>query len=140
MLIGASLMCIAAGITVLMNTRDAEQSAAITSAVLATCTAFAIFGLGAIPRLRKVHRIDISGNGQIRLMETGDVDHTFDSDLAELLPDSTIWSWLMILRLRTGESMRTTILVLPDCMNSATFHQLKVACRWIAAHGAGRKS
>ena len=93
---------------------------------------------------RSTQRIDISGNGQIRVHplhavqvpaglvpdRAGSPDH-----LQELLPSSTMWSHLMVLNLRAkNNGTKSTLLILPDSMSQTSFRALSVACHWIAAH------
>jgi toxin CptA len=95
-------------------------------------------------RHQKNLHIDISGVGQFRLSK---VDASVGScqeknwphvkengDVFRLLPDSTIWPHLLLLRLQADTGKITVIPVLPDCVSRDSFRALSVACRWIAAH------
>lgn len=93
---------------------------------------------------RKTFRIDISGIGQIRLMEYNGVADSSrqrewpngedNGELVQLAAGSTIWPYLLLLRLE-AEGRRTVVLpILPDCVGADNFRALSVACRWIAAH------
>lgn len=91
--------------------------------------------------LKKSLHIDISGNGQITVEEdipvcraeaAAPVRRTPDAGKAfRLMPDSTIWPHLLLLRLRAEDHTIRNLLVLPDCMDEASFRALSVACRWI---------
>lgn len=93
---------------------------------------------------RKTFHIDISGIGQIRLKEDtgiGDLKRQREKQetensiqVVQLLGNSTIWPYLLLLRMRAEDRRIRTLVILPDCMESHTFRALKVACRWIAAH------
>ncbi len=109
-------------------------------------------GLSGIPFLaiyrticcRKSLHIDISGNGQITVEEDNALDagsrHAYQgqvkrsSELVRLLPSSTIWPYLLLLRLQREDRSIQNVLVFPDCMSINSFRALSVACRWIAAH------
>ncbi len=93
---------------------------------------------------RKTFHIDISGIGQIRLKEDisiGDLKRQQERQkrengmhLVQLMENSTLWPYMLLLRLRAEDQRIRTLVVLPDSMDSQTFRTLKVACRWIAAH------
>lgn len=69
--------------------------------------------------------IDISGVGRIRL--------TVYQQQVRLLPGSTFWPWLMLLRLQAERSC--WLLVLPDSVAPDGFRRLALALRAIAARG-----
>ena len=91
-------------------------------------------------------RIDISGLGQIHISTPGAqaelVGHSdkylnkFDAPqgVLRLLPSSTLWSQLMVLRLASEQGQIVTLFILPDVMAQTSFRALSVACHWIAAH------
>lgn len=93
-------------------------------------------------------RIDISEHGQITVAEdkactnqggqTG-LNETprqapAGTTVVKLLPDSTIWPHLLLLRLQGDDRRTRSVLILRDCMSAEDFRCLSVACRWIAAH------
>lgn len=91
-------------------------------------------------RRRKAVRIDITGIGQIRLVDTSlvaDAELAYPSvasgEVVQLLRSSTFWSSLMVLRLQSGSGRTTALIILPDSMDGDAFRSLSVACRWIAA-------
>lgn len=93
-------------------------------------------------RTRKTLRIDISGNGQIRLKEYK--GNEFDVSESEngssngspwkLMGNSTIWPWLMVLNLESETGHISRILIFFDSMPTDDFKVLYAAFRWIDAH------
>ena len=61
---------------------------------------------------------------------------------AEVLPDSTVFSWMIVLRLRLeGEKRTCALVVLPDQLTRDKFRQLRLWLRWQAEPkdgGAGK--
>lgn len=104
----------------------------------------AVRGLYYLKRMGKAHHIDISGIGQIRLVETTALaDPAFCNEAPEtmragvsvsLMDDSTLWPFLLLLRLQAEDGRITTLIVLPDTVDRPGFRALSVACRWIVAH------
>jgi hypothetical protein len=99
-------------------------------------------------------RIDISEHGQIAVTEdktcsiqsgeprSGQPLQQQDSagtTVVKLLPDSTIWPHLLLLRLQAEDRRIRNVLILRDCMSAEDFRSLSVACRWIAAHNGQAK-
>ncbi|AMP04046.1 protein YgfX [Collimonas pratensis] len=107
--------------------------------VLATlCLAAAIYGMLRYYRERSTIQVEIGADGQIRL---ADIAAQNGKQIlrpmlapAQLLESTTIWSNLLLLRLRLASGSVRTIAILPDCVSKDTFRVLSVACRWIAAH------
>jgi hypothetical protein len=106
-----------------------------------------LLGLVGIRRIiasRKSLHIDISGNGQITVEEDNAMammsgqycSQVGDSGCrgVRLLPGSTIWPFLMVLRLQAEDRTIRNVVVLPDSVSPGNFRKLAVACRWIAAH------
>ena len=99
-------------------------------------------------------RIDISEHGQIRVAEDmaciargrqsrchqaaqasqANPPRQVDGAIVTLLPDSTIWPHLLLLRLHASGHGTRNVLILRDCMSAEHFRALSVACLWIAAH------
>lgn len=103
----------------------------------------AIAGILHAIRNRKSLHIDISGNGQIKVAEDdawtpGQRDRQpavrGDKVVASLQPNSTIWSFLLLLRLEKEDRTVRSWVILPDCTSAESFRALSVAIRWIAAH------
>lgn len=88
---------------------------------------------------RPFARIDISGQGQIRLVLCREpvvasvaktvVDH---DGVLHLQPGTLIFSSLLLLRLKDEASRSHSLLIFPDCVSASAFRRLSVACRWIA--------
>ena len=112
--------------------------------VLAIICAIASFALIVQPlRRRTALRIDVTGLGQIRLLETlpdAEAGSTPWSDavgeVVQLRQGATLWSSLMVLRLQAVSGRLTTLILLPDSVSDDAFHALSVACRWVAASQA----
>ena len=117
------------------------QADSLLHDVLAGACALTGSALGLFPLLRRksVH-IDVTGIGQIRLVDTSP-DAQFVStspsvrsvEVVQMLRDSTFWSSLMVLRLQSGSGRVTVLTIFPDSMERSAFHTLSVACRWVAA-------
>ena len=103
------------------------------------CLVAAAAALRVVLRPHADRRIDISGSGHIQVTEPlalpdNGLVPVARCNLYRLLPTSTLWSFLLILDLRSDEGTRLTLIMLPDTMTQASFRALCVACRWIAAH------
>jgi len=93
-------------------------------------------------RNRSEFHVHISGLGQIRIAKLRDQSDGMmnNSPLppvgaqVRLLPASTIWPWLLLLRLQPEGQPMIVIPIMPDCVSDDTFRALSVACRWLAAH------
>lgn len=93
--------------------------------------------------IKSLH-IDISDNGQITVEEdnalaasasqAGAAQQGCCGRVVRLLPNSTLWPCLLLLRLQEEDQTVRTVLIFPDCMGAGSFRALSVACRWIAAH------
>ena len=96
----------------------------------------------ALFKTGKTFKLDIYGNGQIRLKQ--DKRYEFvtsakknpdrENGILSLADHSTIWSWLLILCLETESGETTRLIVLFDSVQPEAFRKLYVACRWIDAH------
>jgi toxin CptA len=94
-------------------------------------------------RKKSLH-IDISYNGQIKVEEDKALatkprkdcllQQRDGGEVVKLMPDSTLWPYLLLLRLQAEDRKIRQVLILPDCMSARSFRALSVACRWIAAH------
>jgi len=112
--------------------------------VLAIICAIASFALIVQPLRRRTGlRIDVTGLGQIRLLESlpdAEAGSTPWSDavgeVVQLRQGSTLWPSLMVLRLQAVSGRLTTLILLPDSVSDDAFHALSVACRWVAASQA----
>jgi len=118
---------------------------------LSICTiAFflAFFGFYHGVRHRKTLHIDISDTGRIRIAEVVSMPPCADTDrphfkagviVAEMMGNSTIWSSLLMLRLRMDDGRITVLPILQDSVSKEAFRALSVACRWIAARSDRRE-
>ncbi|WLI91665.1 hypothetical protein Q4S45_11270 [Massilia sp. R2A-15] len=96
--------------------------------------------IAALPSLRALlsranaRRIDISGLGQCRLtvqQESGATDE--QGAVVHLLPGSTLWPGLLLLRLSGADGAAGTSLALwPDTVGAGQFRRLAVALRDLA--------
>ncbi|NNG22029.1 hypothetical protein [Telluria aromaticivorans] len=89
-----------------------------------------------------MNRIDISGLGRIRLAVQQDVGMEADSGVPmTLLPGSTLWPRLMLLRLGAAndpaDGACRYVVVLPDSVAPGAFRALAVALGGIAGQVAG---
>jgi hypothetical protein len=88
----------------------------------------------------KPRRIDISGVGQIRLtVYQGMAGAAADGVLVTLMPGSTLWPGLLLLRLRGDDGGVLALPLWPGNVAAAAFRPLAVACRLIAARGGDVK-
>lgn len=126
----------------IVSGRFGELAPGMRAGLGIACFLLAFFGACRTLLAIKTHRIDISGNGQILLMETRSsagtgpspdrLDEAMKGEPVALSPDSTLWPFLLLLRLK-AEHRSFTVSVLPDSMGRSDFKRLLVACRWIAA-------
>ena len=94
-------------------------------------------------RRKTALRIDVTGLGQIRLVETLP-DAAARSlpwsdavgEVVQLRQGSTLWPSLMVLRLQAVSGRVTTLILLSDSLSDDAFRALSVACRWIASRQA----
>jgi len=108
------------------------------------CVFLALFGFFRTVQTRKTHHIDISDIGQIRLAEYGPLATSpskivlsqvrCTGDVVNLMGDSTLWSCMLLLRLKTKDQGVLVLPILPDSIDGCGFRALSAACRWIAAH------
>ena len=142
MALGMCLGSAVIGVLFASNTVGA-LSPAWRAAVTAACLGAGALAAYRLLHKRRIQRIDISGNGQIRVYETvisvsacsQPLDRVRSNvSVQQLMSSSTLWSNLMLLNLRAEDGGRTNLLILPDTMSQTSFHGLSVACHWIAAH------
>ena len=141
-LLAMSIFCLCVGAAIGLGMIGA-LSPLERSLLSACCLLAAGAALREILRPHADRRIDISGSGQIHLMElparTACSNGSATAPVAgqttyRLLATSTLWSFLLILDLRSNDGARLALIVLPDTMTQASFRALCVACQWIAAH------
>ena len=109
------------------------------------CAAAALRLIHTALTLTKSFVIDVSGIGAIRLHNTGQVAAKVDcsvsndqqgSEVVQLLKDSTLWSSMLLLRLRSTNGHVFVIPVLRDSTSADSFRHLSIACRWIVRQEA----
>ena len=135
-----SLACLAIGAAIALGMVGALPLAP-RSLLGACCMLAAAAAVFEIVRPYVVRRILITPAGKIHLTDlvahesvAGAGVSDLDAMDYQLLPTSTLWSFLMILNLRASDGAKVTLFVLPDTMTQASFRALCVACHWIAAH------
>lgn len=80
-------------------------------------------------------RIDISGVGQLGLAVYQQIGQE-PAQAASLLGGSTLWPWLLLLRVAQAEGRIVLLAVAPDSVTPEEFRALSLACRALAARGA----
>ena len=109
-------------------------------ALAAVCAIASVAVLLFLLHGRKAFRIDITGLGQIRLVDTSLIAEAGlttsspgNGEVVQLLRSSTVWSSLMVLCLQSESGGITVLIIFPDSTDCDAFRSLSVACRWIAA-------
>lgn len=99
------------------------------------CLGAALACLRAALAPPNTRRIDISGLGELRLTVQGYQGPAAgpDGPLA-LLPGSTLWPQLLLLRLQGADGGATALAVLPDSVAAGAYRPLAVALRHVAGH------
>jgi toxin CptA len=146
-----ALMCVLAIaialVTLLGQLGELTQSSRLF--VFTVLLFLSFFGFYHGIRHRKTIHIDISGAGQIRIADAGEIRSCTspnrphvrpDGEVHRLLDNSTIWPCLLLLRLRGQAGAVVTLPILSDSVPADSFRALSVACRWIAAHRDDRES
>lgn len=126
---------------VMMTTPKPPDSAQVFAALLCGF-AGCLLALSCRTKVKTL-RIDITATGQIRLTHTShdafipgpdqQAKTGGESEVVQLLKDSTLWSSMLILRLRNGSGKVIVLPILRDCMTKNAFRSVCVACHWIAA-------
>ena len=98
------------------------------------CAAFflvaALFCLHECVGATKTHRIDVSGTGAIRMavqQEMGANAAAPDGIAVTLLPETLVWTHLMLLHLGDASGKRTVLIVLRDSLAPLEYRALRVA-------------
>ncbi|MNT39423.1 hypothetical protein D3C72_1756690 [compost metagenome] len=115
-----------------------ELSLALRSLIAMTCLACGFYIFFQTLKSSKIYKIHISGSGQIRLsLQSQDEEQGQEQGaVMELLPDSTLWPGLLLLRLQNAEGRTHNVVILPDSVSVESFRALLVACRWIVMRHA----
>lgn len=112
----------------------------------ALCVAGGGTGWMACYRKRSAYRIDISGDGRIRLAvykiagkQTAVQDDRLAGDGAgatmRMLAGSTLWPGLLLLRLQGDDGPVVSLPIVPDSVARHDYRALALACRAVAARG-----
>ncbi|HEU4376672.1 MAG TPA: flagellar hook-length control protein [Telluria sp.] len=103
--------------------------------VAAACLLAGAAVLGSLARRPNVRRIDISGVGQLRLTVQQGIDAAAAAPSVpmRLLPGSTLWPGLLLLRLGAADGAVCALALVPDSVEAGQFRRLSVALRDIAA-------
>jgi toxin CptA len=97
------------------------------------CLLASVMILRAFACSGKTHRLDISGLGQIRLTVQQDIGAAVaQRPLVRLMPGSTVWPQMLLLRLRDEHGALSAVAIFPDCVADGLFRALAVAIRNIA--------
>ncbi len=136
--VGGMCLGIVFGAAMIGSAQISEMSIPLRVLTAGVCILAAFFAFYWARRTRKTFRIDISDIGQIRIeeyIETGNASSRAEvvkSKVVKLLPDSTVWSHLLLLRLQDEDDQITVLPILRDCVEKDVFRLLSIACRWIA--------
>lgn len=108
-----------------------------SSPIVLACMGATAFTARAAGQLSNAWVLDISGLGDMRLSVQHMHGMPEQDALWQLLPGSTLWPWLMVLRLRRpatdhAGSADCLLIILPDCVAPDQFRQLAVSARAIA--------
>ncbi|RQO33356.1 flagellar hook-length control protein [Herminiimonas sp. KBW02] len=134
------LMCASSFLTagVLWFGQAEDVSVVVRGTLAAICMACGSYVFFRTLKNRKIYKIHISGSGQIRLASVleGSGGELGEGELVELLPDSTLWPGLLLLRLQNAARQTHNVVILPDSLAAESFRALMVACRWIVMRHA----
>lgn len=96
-----------------------------------------LFSLHGCASATKTHQIDVSGTGAIRLtvqQEVGAGALAPSGIVVMLLPETLVWSHLLLLHLGDAHGMRTVVPVLRDSLPPSDYRALRV----VIGHLSGR--
>ena len=98
------------------------------------CAVAALLAWRSALETGNARRIDISGPGEILLSVQQSLGAaTTSGEVLQLLPGSTLWPSLLILRLRDAKNGAvTTVIILPDSLHIGEFRKIAVSIRSIA--------
>lgn len=114
-----------------------EMAAKQKIVTIVTCLIAASFGLYYSRRLVKSFYISISSDGSITLVElySPTVHEEKDAngwpEIAQLLPGTTVWPHLIMMRLSMANGHVVFIPVMRALTDQQMFRSLAVACKWI---------
>jgi hypothetical protein len=106
----------------------------LASLVALALAAAGVAVLGAAARRPKMHQIDISGTGDLRVTVQQDVGGPPGGNAA-LLPGSVLWPMLMLLRYAAPGTGPGVLAVWRDSVDAATWRALAVALAVVGRRG-----
>jgi toxin CptA len=125
----------AAGVTVLSMAHAFTAAGALGAACLGT----AVLAARAVCTLPNARVLDISGLGEMRLsVQRKHAAAGGEDDTLRLLPGSTLWARLLVLRLRRqhgqegGAGRVEVLIILPDSVTPGQFRRIAIAAGVIA--------
>ncbi|WP_420475269.1 protein YgfX [Noviherbaspirillum sp. ST9] len=140
--LNAAMAAIVVAVAVVLGTgRIGDLSLPIRALLSVLMFFLASFGFYHGMRSRKTIQLDISGTGQIRLLNVGGEPpctatmrpHVKEiGEVVRLMDNSTLWPHMLLLRLRSESGQTTVVPVFPDSVDREAFRALSVACRWIS--------
>ena len=138
----ASMSVVVALVGILIVTGQVGDSPIFIRLIVASaCIFMACWAYNRSAANRKSLHIDISGIGQIRLAEHNELAAVLAGgakqspvfgEVLQLQAASTLWPFLLLLRLPSKDQKVKKLLIFPDCVGGHNFSALYVACRWIA--------
>lgn len=122
------------GAAAALGAAQGVDTALPASLAAAACLLAGVLVLRAAARNPKVSRIDISGLGQLRLtVQQGIGSSDVRTALVRLLPASTVWPGLLVLRLGGEDRLVRSLVLVPDSVEAEQFRRLAVAIRDVAS-------
>ncbi|HVL76824.1 MAG TPA: protein YgfX [Noviherbaspirillum sp.] len=140
-ILGMSFLSGAVAILIGLGALGAALSMLARFVLVVVCGFTAGFGFYHGICQRKTIHMEITRGGQIRIREAvverscGEANrpHVEEAEAVRLMPESTIWPQLLLLRLQAESGKITSLAILPDSVRGDTFRALAASCRWIAA-------
>ncbi|MDB5118704.1 MAG: flagellar hook-length control protein [Mucilaginibacter sp.] len=95
---------------------------------------FAVFACFTLYKRCGSIALTITDSGQMRLsgLNQDYVGGEDRADIVQMMPDSTIWPFFILLRLRKQNKKLIVVPFFPGNLSPELFRRLSVACRWIA--------
>lgn len=118
-----------------------DLSMPVRLAIASLVVFLAFFGFYHGARNRKTIQLYISGTGQIRLLKVTEESPCLDAnwphvekigEVVRLMDDSTIWPYMLLLRLRSDDGATMRVPIFPDSVACDAFRALSVAIRWVS--------
>ncbi|QYF92570.1 hypothetical protein KY495_17740 [Massilia sp. PAMC28688] len=109
-----------------------------SGAIGAACLGTAVLAARAVYTLPNARVLDISGLGEMRLSVQRKLAAADGGEALVLLPGSTLWARLLVLRLGREDAQReragrnAVLIILPDSVTADEFRRIAIAVRMIA--------